>query len=150
PYYASPRVYYISSTAYYYPLVLGATAVPYPSTLSILPALSVLPPAGDPSAGSPGRYILDRPPTEILPVPNPTPDAGPSPYDGGPKDPVPLPRPDTAPPPPPPDERSAALPGTPTRFAYPAYGEEPGRSSFAADRLVSGKKDAPIKKVADK
>jgi hypothetical protein len=65
------------------------------------------------------------------------------PYDGGPATPVPLPRKagpgaEQAPQPRtvPMDGRSVSLPAATatTRFAYPAYGEEPTRTRFAEDR----------------
>jgi hypothetical protein len=72
------------------------------------------------------------------------------PYDGGPQDPVPVPRagpsPTTTPRPTVPLEgRAVSLPKKPAKLAYPAYGERPSRStSFAEDRTLLTK-DQPRK-----
>jgi hypothetical protein len=69
------------------------------------------------------------------------------PYDGGPSVPAPMPRvvpaPSSVPPPVPADGRVVALPKkSPGKWAYPAYGEQPRRTSFAEDRtyLTKAKK----------
>jgi hypothetical protein len=83
-------------------------------------------------------------------VPVPLPDAnGTYPYDGGPSVPVPMPPPEPAPTS---NPKRAAVPvhgrlvslsaqhGEPaTGFAYPAYGEEPRPTMFAADRVLTVK-----------
>jgi hypothetical protein len=68
------------------------------------------------------------------------------PYDGGPADPVPMPKaPQTeekkpsAPPMVPLEGRTVSLPAKPAakpKYTYPAYGEEPGRTGFAQDRVT--------------
>jgi hypothetical protein len=75
-----------------------------------------------------------------------TPDPGATyPYDGGPKVPVPTPKgpepaPISAPKAPkatvPLEGRTVALPKQPTKWAYPAYGEQPRQTSFASDRTT--------------
>jgi hypothetical protein len=65
------------------------------------------------------------------------------PYDGGPSNPVPWPGP--APQIKPAPQKTVPLEGTPIsypapstagRYVYPAYGEQPARTSFAEDRLI--------------
>ncbi len=84
-------------------------------------------------SGPVGSSFYNAPPTQ--------PRDGTYRYDGGPQSPVPLPqtRPDTTPPPAPrmvPMEgRTVSLPAS-GKYLYPAYGEQPRRTSFAEDRPV--------------
>jgi hypothetical protein len=93
-------------------------------------------------------------PYETVPYPQPLPaDVAPRtyPYDGGPAVPVPMPRPvpeefNPQPQPDvPPGTRAVSLPASGgSKFAYPAYGDKPQKTQFAADRVE--KKDAPVVK----
>jgi hypothetical protein len=77
----------------------------------------------------------DQPEREQL-MPPATPDGGSTyPYDGGPDNPVPMPK-RTAPAPlkVAPGGKVVSLPPKREKLAYPAYGEQPGHGSFAVDR----------------
>jgi hypothetical protein len=150
-YYSYPGAYY-GYPSYYSPcgqpavvssaptmtLQVGPGVAPAPSTINPIPQM---PPASNPYEG------------DTLPAPKPVP--GTFPYDGGPKTPVPMPRTEEAPEPAlnngstirPADERFVFLPeptisaktaGQPAtgKWAYPAYGEAPRRTSFAEDRPI--------------
>jgi hypothetical protein len=126
PYYGS---YYSYPPAYYY----GA---PYYSDDCSLGGATIMTP---PMTGAPAT-VLDESVIQT-PSPMPLPPDSTFPYDGGPKTPVPMPRaepaPATAPPatgPAPAEGRVVALPTRATKWAYPAYGEQPGRTSFAQDQ----------------
>jgi len=117
PYYDySPPVYY---TPYYCPINLGVSSAPY-----VLPGATVIPPAG----------VTAPAPT---PVPTPAPaGGGPYIYDGGPANPVPMPKADPTPAPsaapktvvPLPGERAVSLPARePAKYQFAAYGEQAGR-----------------------
>jgi hypothetical protein len=65
------------------------------------------------------------------------------PYDGGPEDPVPMPKTEPAPTSKPPARGKAEgqvvslRAAKPSKYRYPAYGERPGRTSFADDRTTT-------------
>ncbi len=91
-------------------------------------------------------YSVTRPPppgAELVPVP-PVPRDATFPYDGGPADPVPMPRaePDAAAAPryfhmPPRAAVEVSLPmPTKSRFAYPAYGDGADRAAADRDRVI--------------
>ncbi|HZT80709.1 MAG TPA: hypothetical protein VFA26_10820 [Gemmataceae bacterium] len=138
-YYYAPPVYYSYPYPYpcYYPvsysgpvttfqaggvslsLGLGSTARAYPLPVAPTPNL---------------------PPNGGTPMP-PPPDDGTYPYDGGPRAPVPMPKADPAPmrspaPSVPLEGRAVSLPSKPAKYTYQAYGERPGGSSFAEDRVL--------------
>lgn len=130
PYYYAPPVYYYPR-ACYYPIsltinsqvggsVLGTTPAPY----GLRPGSEVMPPAL-PQNGNGGN--------------------GTFPYDGGPRSPVPMPKADPGPLSVPLEGRAVSLPAKPTKFAYPAYGEQPGKSSFAEDRATVSKTESTKK-----
>jgi len=150
-YYSAPSYYYYSAPAYYNPCALPS---PTPAvTLRVAPTPTyqgTVVPGGTivPESSVPGGTIV---PESSVPQANP----GTFPYDGGPKAPVPMPRIEEAPRPPqddgavirPADERLVSLPtpdlsaanvnGTGTgKWAYPAYGEKPKRTSFAEERPI--------------
>lgn len=115
------RPYY----SYYYPRYYYPVSLSVPTTVISLggyrPAYS-LSPADD--------YYMPQ-----------VPQSGDFPYDGGPANPVPMPRADTSNGSPPPtvplDPRVVSVPAPTkptTKFAYPAYGEKPTKTSFAEDR----------------
>jgi hypothetical protein len=119
PLYYSYSAYYPISTTYY---PLGTTVISPPATvLDSVPSLPVPNTSG---------YTPATPP---MPPAQP----GTFSYDGGPSNPVPLPRREAAPPPPPPpapapmsvppkvqgDDRLIALPRTAPKYRYPAYGD---------------------------
>jgi hypothetical protein len=90
-------------------------------------------------------------PSDTLPAPMQAPDGRTYPYDGGPRpeaqlytpSPTRLPASSVTPVPTVPlDGRPVSLPAakTPSKFAYPAYGELPRTTDFASDRAVSIKK----------
>jgi hypothetical protein len=94
-----------------------------------------------------GSYSV--PPTGAVTPGTPAPtmprDDGTFPYDGGPKDPVPMPKEGPAPAGAPTkapgrsvplEGRSVSLPRPAAQWAYPAYGEQPRRTSFAEDRTL--------------
>jgi len=148
-----PQVYYGSGYSYNYPYYYAPCSLPdvvptMPSvTLRVTPA---------PSSGviipNPDGSLPSQVPGGTLPVP--TPQQGTFPYDGGPKSPVPMPRIEEAAPANnpgsairPADERFVSFP-TPDlsaravgvapqgKWAYPAYGEQPRRTTFADDRVI--------------
>jgi hypothetical protein len=120
-YYYSPPVYYYSTPYYYCPIAMDVET--------------------DALSGGRTPYSETQPPPEIE-VPPPRQGNGSYRYDGGPDNPVPMPKADPEPmrvpqPHASPAERAVSVPAKPSKFAYPAYGEEPGRvSSFAQDRTL--------------
>jgi hypothetical protein len=83
---------------------------------------------GDYSNGGNGFDTQNSRP-DLLPLPTPIP-RGTYRYDGGPQNPIPMPKADPAPAgkPPlavPPDGKVVSLKPKPTKFTYPAYGETP-------------------------
>jgi hypothetical protein len=133
PYYVDP--YYYSPYDYYSVYPISGVSVATPSFSLRLGSTSALQSVPYPQA---------------LP-----PDAAPRtyPYDGGPAVPVPMPKdaPDqlNAPRPLPdaPADRSVSLPASGgSKFAYPAYGDKPQKTQFAADR-VEKKNDPVVKKT---
>jgi hypothetical protein len=96
----------------------------------------------------PSTTGLDTIPTLPMPTPSgsmPMPPAqgGTFPYDGGPANPVPMPRPETNPPPPPlpapmavppaapkGEDLKISLPGKASKYSYPAYGDQQKRPDF--------------------
>jgi len=149
-----PSYYYPNYSSYgYYPC--GTTTAPV-VTLQVAPTTRILqgsivpaptqPPATMPPASSNGNTL-----------PTPTPNSGTFPYDGGPKSIVPMPPAQEEEAPAirpggssirPADERFISFPepdlsartastGNKGKWAYPAYGEQPRRTSFAADRVIT-------------
>jgi hypothetical protein len=96
-------------------------------------------PTGDELYSTPAPSVRPARPERIAP-----PDAngnGTYPYDGGPQDPVPMPKADPEPTSKPPAAapatgRVVSLKASPSKFAYPAYGEQAGPTAFAQDRVV--------------
>lgn len=142
-----PPVYYYSAPIYYSVpatrIIVGdARAVTIPQGFAVSPAESESIPAPVPS-------VAPVPSTEAT-----------FPYDGGPQKVVPLP---PAPPPvvvpgpskvvpvpsdPPPDTSAVSV-VKPTKFAYPAYGEDRTPTSFAADRSAPANQQV-VKRSQDK
>jgi hypothetical protein len=134
--FSSPSFYYYSAPSidievpydYYYPSYYYYPD--YPASASAPPVMDE-----DPYAGQ------QAPPADYG---SPTvPAYGTYPYDGGPQYPVPKPRTQPAPQQPrqpagrPMEGRTVSAPAVATKFAYPAYGEEPvRRTNFAEDRPV--------------
>jgi hypothetical protein len=135
-YYYSPPLYYYTPSYYYWwgpcnltDAVAAAPAVP-----------AVIRPDQDQAA---------PPPPQPQPAPQYQPPSqfGTYPYDGGPRNPVPMPK-GTSQPSPAPDAKPAPRPTVPregipvsipaptVQFRYPAYGETPTRTQFAEDRPV--------------
>jgi len=90
----------------------------------------------------PRTYML-QPPRETVPPPSGAPDDATYPYDGGPQDPVPMPKGQPAPTGKPPAKGKVAdgpvaslRVAKPSRFAYPAYGELAPTTSIAEHRAV--------------
>jgi hypothetical protein len=125
PYYYSlytPPAYY--GPAFYYDYCpIGGGVMPYVSVLAVNPSVFTL-----------------RPYLDALTPPQPY--AGPQtyPYNGDPQDSVPMPKavpePTAVPPSTIPTGRLVSMPARPSSFAFPAYGDAPTRTSFAADRDV--------------
>ena len=143
-YYSTPSIYYYSTPSYY--------ADPYLC----------------PSAGLSGRFLslnittapaIHRRIVEVVAAPAPTPDPVQSsdqtfPYDGGPRNPAPMPKaeptPDARPAAPQVDDHSVSLPAkVASTLVYPAYGEQavPPSAPRFQERgvLVKGE---PVKKLA--
>lgn len=126
-YYAPPVYYYSPSLYYYYPIAGNGTAQQQPaySELTIKPR------------------PLQPPTRESVPLPPPSPGDATYPYDGGPQNPVPMPRSTPAPmkdaPPAtvPLEGRVVSLPvkTVENKFRYSAYGEQP-TSTFGDLRSV--------------
>jgi hypothetical protein len=133
PYYYCPPAYYYSVPSYYYaPISTGAEAY--------------APPGGGAS------YSVTRPyQPDAEPVMPPLPRDGTYRYDGGPDNPVPMPKAEPGPTSAPryfyrapADQLRVSVPAEARevkepakgKFAYPAYGEEPRRTNFAADRAT--------------
>jgi len=144
-YYGYPyaRAYYGAPSVYYYPPLVADPCVLSGSITTLAPAITL---RINPAPAVQGR-IIQTPgaplPPPMTPAPGPGPAAGTYPYDGGPLDPVPMPKLDEAPMDAPtpiirPDPRVVsaviAVSEGKGKWAYPAYGEAPRRTSFAADR----------------
>jgi hypothetical protein len=122
-YYYAPPVYYYSYPIY--PIGASVTTMPYAITLNL---------------GRSAPTLQTDPAAPPLP---PVPAEGTYPYDGGPANPVPMPRaepaPTSAPATVPLEGRAVSLPLKPAKPTYPAYGEETTRpTSSARDRVVKG------------
>ncbi len=131
-YYYAPPVYYYSTPPYAYPMSLGVT------TYSL--------PEGNVT------YSVTRPAApRAEPLPPPVPRDGTFPYDGGPANPVPMPRAEPGPTSAPRyfhiaplDDLRVSLPDDPKtikepargKFSYPAYGEQPRRAGSGPDRTI--------------
>jgi hypothetical protein len=146
-----PRYYgYYASYPYYY-----AAPYYYSPSLDCYPPLY---PISDVTVATPSFSLRLGSTAAVESVPYPqllSPDAAPRtyPYDGGPAVPVPLPKaaPEQLTPPRPlpdaPADRSVSLPASGgSKFAYPAYGDKPQKTQFAADR-VEKKNDPVVKKT---
>lgn len=147
PYYSQPYPYYTQPLPYYYgtPPVYYYTTPSYYSPISLGVETYSLP-------GGAATYSVTRPGAGgAEPLPPPVPRDGTFRYDGGPADPVPMPKAD-------PDPMSAPrfrlAPGggipislpketkeAKGKYAYPAYGEEPRRTGSAEDRPIVVKDD---------
>jgi len=149
--YCYPQVY---SYSYYTPSVCYSSCYVDPCSLSSAPALSTIP-SMSPAVTlkiNPAPSVTDSviqsspsgqtlPPSSTLPAPGAQPDAGTFPYDGGPKDPIPMPRAEEIPT----TARTYDMVIRPAQFVsipettspasktgkwkFPAYGEEAKRSS---------------------
>jgi hypothetical protein len=120
--YGGYPVYYYSQPVYYYSPVYDyistSAAQPMPYSTDVYGSPRVVPGPSGPTQGDPGA----------LPYPRPAPN-GTYPYDGGPRNPVPMPKAEPAPTGVPPGTaapgaRVVSLPTQPARIAYAAYGEE--------------------------
>ncbi len=110
-YYAPPAYYYSAPSYYYSPISLTTTLEAQTS-----------------SVGG-ASYSVTRPGAERLPPPLPKSSDGTFPYDGGPDNPVPMPKAEPDPASTPrlfrvPETRPVSLPAKGGKFSYPAYGEE--------------------------
>src|SRR5262249_59004770 len=111
-----PSSYYYSSPSYYYPSDYYYDYCPIGLSLQTMPSATVL--RTQPA-------IVEWPSTmEVVPAPGPLPKDGTYPYDGGPKNPVPMPRADPAPtanpaPATPDPNRLVSIPAKPAKHAYP-------------------------------
>jgi len=153
--YCYPGVSYYSYSTYSTPLYYNPCSLPSPApavTLRVLPTTPSYQGTIVPGTVAPGTAV----PSEGTIVPGTPTNPGTYPYDGGPKAPVPMPRIEDSPAPPaddngsairPANERLVSLPipdlsaanvsGTGKgKWAYPAYGEKPQRTSFAEDRPI--------------
>jgi hypothetical protein len=107
----------------------------------------------DASVIDPSTTSLETIPTLPMPrasgyAPMPPAQGGTFPYDGGPANPVPMPRPETVPPPPPGqpapmgvppatpkgEDRKISLPGKASKYSYPAYGDGQKQPTFTFGR----------------
>ncbi len=131
------------SSYYYSPpaVIYSAPAYPYtyPAEISVSPVPST-------TILSTPRTLPAAPPVELAPPPavRPSPD-GTYPYDGGPQNPVPLPKVEPAPtavPPAPvvPGGRVVSLPPSSGKYTYLGYGEKPASSGPRAAQVVQVKK----------
>jgi len=138
-YYSAPSYYYSAPPVYYYsapscPIGVSVTTQPYSETLSL-----------------PSDSSGPRPTMPAIPQGEALQGDGSYPYDGGPRAPVPIPRAEPAPirvPSPatvPLEGRVVSMPAQPSKFAYPAYGEESVRTSFAQDRTIPVKNEVAAK-----
>jgi hypothetical protein len=146
-----PRYYYpafsfsIYRPVYYYPRSVVIYSDPFlcpigGNTLSTPPATNL--------RNGPGSGGAD----ETLPPPRPAPADGTFPYDGGPKNPVPIPKANSEPasaPTVPLEGRSVSLPARPAKVTYPAYGETQKQTDFARDRNPPAKPE-PVKQVSNR
>jgi hypothetical protein len=122
--FAAPRVYW---SGYSQPIIIGQ---PLASSL--------------PLAASRARVIVGGGSEEALPVPRAAPGDGTYQYDGGPRDPVPMPKADPAPKgkqdaPPVPGGRIANLRAKARQIVYRAYGEKLDPPKPAEERTVAKK-----------
>jgi hypothetical protein len=119
--------------AYYY----GGYYCPISATIEIMPRATVLGTA----PAAPSSELPPPVPAKPAPPPGPVPMDRTYPYDGGPANPVPMPQTDptrrTEPPPAtvPLEGRLVSVPAK-TKYAYPAYGEQPGRTTGTGTSLV--------------
>jgi hypothetical protein len=137
PYYYAPPYYDMPPAAYYYP----PSYYYYPASLSSAmnaPNLPAVIPQGN------GQQLPPPRPVPAPPVPA-APASGTYRYDGGPANPVPLPKTGSpqqpAPGTIPLEGRSVSLTAPPVKkYAYPAYGEAPARPNVAEERTIVIKK----------
>jgi hypothetical protein len=132
PFWYAPPVYYYSAPSCFAPISAGAAAYAAP--------------------GGGSSYSVTRPyqfdAEEVMP---PLPRDGNYRYDGGPDNPVPMPKAEPGPTSAPryfyrtptdelrvssPPQTADAREPAKGKFAYPAYGEEPRRTNFASDRAI--------------
>ncbi len=148
-YYGYP--YYYSAPAYYY-------SPYYYSPYYYSPYYY---PIGNTTVSTPYVTVRIGSSSNAEPLPAPTLPADPSrtyPYDGGPAYPVPMPPPvpnttnDLQAPPKPVQDRAVSLPANSggSKFAYPAYGEKPAKTDFAADRVEKITAPIVVKKTTPK
>jgi len=146
--YAPPAYYYAPAPVYYAPPVTYYTTPSYYAPMSLGVQTYSLPSGNVTySVTRPGASGAER----VLP---PVPRDGTFPYDGGPANPVPMPRADPGPTSAPRQFHIAPLDGlrvslpeetrntaTTGKFSYPAYGEEPRRGTSPEDRTIVIKGD---------
>jgi hypothetical protein len=132
PYYYSS--YYYSPWSYSYPQTYYysyACPISLDVTLGAPAAPAVMPPASNGSSYQPPQNQPSAPSATY-------------PYDGGPRYPVPMPKPipETKPAPAAPADgiRVSLPPQSVPKYIYPAYGETPAPTSFAEDRAVTVRK----------
>ncbi|MBL8793384.1 MAG: hypothetical protein JNM56_05750, partial [Planctomycetia bacterium] len=131
--------YSVSPVYYYYPISTTVDVVSAPNYTQAIARVEPTRVYGQPNGG----VVQSAPPTA-------PPQNGTYYYDGGPQNPVPLPKSNTAPPRPAPQlppalpqQKTQPLEGIPVslpattqaKFAYPAYGEKPVQTNFAVDRV---------------
>jgi hypothetical protein len=133
PYYYNTPYYYTPS--YYSPIGVSLTTMPYAVSLSI---------------GRSPAVLQTQPAPAAAPLPGSPPLNGTFPYDGGPANPVPMPRAEPAPTSTPPatvplEGRVVSLPAKPAKLTYPAYGEQPITRNGPKDGSLVTKGDSDKK-----
>ncbi len=133
PRYYYPRYAYGYAYSYYRPYGYYAPGVIYRPAPCFSPiSISVNPMPYAVMLPGRARISVQFGSPEVLPAPQSAPDNGTYPYDGGPRTPVPLPKADPGPGVVPPvativEGRVISLATKPAKYAYPAYGEQPGK-----------------------
>jgi hypothetical protein len=121
-----PRAFFYAAPVYSYGITIAAGGLPSSTIIDSSP-------------------ILPAPPSEQLAPPRLLPNDGTFPYNGGPSQPVPLPRLEPAPmrvpvPTAPLEGRAVSLPGKAKRYTYAAYGDDKVKASSRDDtRRMVGK-----------
>jgi hypothetical protein len=146
PRYDYPYYYGDYSPSYYYTSYADDPLLYYyPENVYVVPNGYSSPLSNGLSNGS-IRSIMPRVagPEEALPLPQPVPNDGTYPYDGGPVNPVPIPQADPAPkrkagPTPAPDAQVVAIGSKTPKYIYQAYGERPAARKATQDRQVAAR-----------
>jgi hypothetical protein len=128
PYYYAPPVYY--SPYYWCPISDSSPAMPYAASTGT--SYTVL----RPEPATPPTLMPFPKPYADSTMPTPT-NPGTYPYDGGPRNPVPMPGAQPVAPQRtvPLEGKAVSLPRTESKYTYPAYGES--RPAFAEDRVIA-------------